>query len=291
MNFKQDLLFAGMVVLCSNVAASEPHDSGDDGAGKSEDHIAEQSHAIHWGYSGAEGPAQWGKLSDSYALCSSGKRQSPVNISDVEEQVLYPLSFHYNPVPVQVVNNGHTLQANYSEINKNNSVAIGGKEHQLASKLTYGSEMMLGDVSYKLLQFHFHTPSEHAHDSERHAMEVHLVHQAADGNLAVVGVFLKRGAKNAALQKVLDNASSTVNEVAVAAETMINAIAWLPDDRNYYHYSGSLTTPPCSENVNWFVMKEPIEVSDQQVSRFTQLIGENARPLQKVYWRTLFGSL
>lgn len=270
-------VMAGIVFPAAGALAAPPHSGG--------------SNAIHWGYSGDAGPSHWGVLDRKYALCKSGKRQSPVDLQAAQDRELYPLRFHYNAVPLQAINNGHTLQANYFNAAKQDSVVIGGKSDPLKSKSVFGSELMLGDVSYKLLQFHFHTPSEHAHEGERYAMEVHLVHRNANGNLAVVGVFLKRGEHNATLQKVLDHTSNTVNEVTAAAGITVNAAALLPEDRRFYHYSGSLTTPPCSENVNWFVMKTPVEVSDQQVRRFSQLIGENARPLQDKHWRTLFGSL
>jgi len=150
---------------------------------------------------------------------------------------------------------------------------------------------MLGDVPYKLLQFHYHTPSEHAFNGKRYAMEVHLVHKNANGNLAVVGVFIKAGNHNELLQQVLDNISSTVNQTSIIKDVLINAATLLPENRGFFYYNGSLTTPPCSENVNWFVMRNPIEASSEQVNRFAQLIGKNARPLQPLNWRNPLGSL
>jgi carbonic anhydrase len=243
---------------------------------------------VHWAYTGSSGPAYWGELVNP--LCSSGHRQSPVNISAEGSANLYRLKFHYLPVSLQVLNNGHTLQANYSTDSDGQKITIGEQSYVIKPKAGYKSELMLGDVPYKLLQFHFHTPSEHARDGERFAMEVHLVHKSADGNLAVVGMFLKRGGHNSILQKLLDNVSSTINKVSVKTEVRINAADLLPEHREYYHYSGSLTTPPCSENVNWLVMKAAIQVSDQQVSRFIQLVGENARPLQSLNWRNMLVS-
>ncbi|WP_037027262.1 carbonic anhydrase [Psychromonas aquimarina] len=245
------------------------------------------SHSIHWSYSGSTGPEHWGSIAKEFALCSSGMRQSPVDIEYDYPAELYPLRFEYQQVPLKVVNNGHTLQVNYDSPVQQKTVSIAGKSFPIKSKPVYNSKLMLGDVPYKLLQFHFHTPSEHAVTGERYAMEVHLVHQSGDGNLAVVGVLLKRGAQNQILQKVLDNVSGTINRVNLVTGSSINASDLLPDNRLYFHYTGSLTTPPCSENVNWLVMKNTMEVSDQQVSRFAQLIGANARPLQEVLWRTM----
>ncbi|MES9970738.1 MAG: carbonic anhydrase family protein [Candidatus Thiodiazotropha sp.] len=251
---------------------------------------AATGHAIHWGYSGASGPAKWGSLSKKYALCGSGKRQSPVDIWNDVPSDLYPLQFQYQSIPLLVLNNGHTLQANYNTVGQEDKVDIGGKSYPVQRKPVHNSILMLGDVPYKLLQFHFHTPSEHAHEGKRYAMEVHLVHKSADGNLAVVGVMLKRGKENPTLKKVLDNASGNINEVKLAQGVTINAADLLPADRQLFHYSGSLTTPPCSENVNWFVMKTPIEVSDMQVKQFASLVGENARPLQLMHWRLMLTS-
>lgn len=251
---------------------------------------ADAGHAIHWGYTGSAGPVKWGSISTEYALCKSGKRQSPVNIRYGEPAELYSLRFQYQSVPLRVVNNGHTLQANYDTVKTEDTVSIDGKSYPVHTKPLYNSTLMLGDVPYKLLQFHFHTPSEHARKGERYAMEVHLVHKNASGNLAVVGVLLKRGAQNPILQKILNNASDQLNKVNTVKNVSVNAADLLPNDHQVFHYSGSLTTPPCSENVNWFVMKTAIEVSDSQVDRFVKLIGKNARPLQGMHWRTMLVS-
>ncbi len=248
---------------------------------------ATEKHALHWGYTGAAGPDEWGNLSEKFALCLSGKRQSPVNILNEVTADLYPLRFQYQSVSLQVLNNGHTLQANYSSLGSEASVKIGSETYPVQTQGVYNSTLMLGDVPYKLLQFHFHTPSEHARDGQRYPMEVHLVHKSADGNLAVVGVFLRRGNENPTLAKVLNNVSSEINKVTQLKNIQINAADLLPDSRERFHYYGSLTTPPCSENVNWFVMKTPIQASSAQINQFENLIGKNARPLQPMHWRTM----
>ena len=251
---------------------------------------ASGGHAVHWGYTGSAEPSKWGSISNEFILCGSGKRQSPVDIQDEKPVGLYPLRFQYQPIPLQVINNGHTLQANYDTVTREEPVDIGGKSYPLHTMPTYNSTLMLGDVPYKLLQFHFHTPSEHARENERYAMEVHLVHKNSSGNLLVVGVLLKRGALNPVLQKVLDNVSDSINEVNIVQGVSVNAAGLLPQNHQVFHYSGSLTTPPCSENVNWFVMKMPMEVSGEQINRFIKLIGENARPLQAMHWRSMLVS-
>ncbi|MES9990922.1 MAG: carbonic anhydrase family protein [Candidatus Thiodiazotropha sp.] len=251
---------------------------------------AKTDNTPHWGYTGSSGPAEWFRLAKAFALCGSGKRQSPVDIWDEVPADLYPLEFKYKAIPLLVLNNGHTLQANYNTVNQSDTVTIGDKSYPVERRPVHESTLMLGDVAYKLLQFHFHTPSEHAREGRRYPMEVHLVHKSGDGNLAVIGVLFDRGEENPTLQKVLDNASGNINEVKLVQGVRINAADLLPADRELYHYSGSLTTPPCSENVNWFVMKNPIEVSDAQVKKFKNLIGENARPIQSMHWRLMLTS-
>jgi carbonic anhydrase len=267
------LLFLSFIPISGLVAATNQNKSS--------------GHSVHWGYTGASGPNNWHSLAKGFALCGSGKRQSPVDIWNEMPAELYPLGFQYQPLPLQVLNNGHTLQANYNTPGGQETVSIGGKAHPVKMNPTYNSTLMLGDVPYKLLQFHFHTPSEHARNGRRYPMEVHLVHKSADGNLAVVGVMLKQGSMNPTLGKILDHASDKINQTKLVKGITINATDLLPSDRTVFHYSGSLTTPPCSENVNWFVMKNPIEVSDSQVNQFSRLIGENARPLQSMYWRSM----
>jgi len=244
--------------------------------------------AAHWEYAGAEGPANWGRLQADYVLCGSGKRQSPVDLRNERyTDMLYPLNFQYQAIPLRILNNGHTVQANYNTVAGQQTATIGGNNYPLPLVPVYDSTLMLGDVAYQLLQFHFHTPSEHARDGRRYAMEVHLVHKDKSGNLAVVGIFMQRGAMNPTVQKVLDNASSTINEVVSVRNIKIDAAEILPENRQAFHYTGSLTTPPCSENVNWYVLKDAVEVSDSQVKKLAALIGQNARPLQAVNWRTI----
>ncbi len=248
------------------------------------------AHVVHWGYSGAANPAKWAGISNKFTLCGSGRRQSPVDIKDEKSATLYSLRFQYRSVPLKVINNGHTLQANYDTARGEQTVNIDGKAYPVHAKPVYNSTLMVGNVPYKLLQFHFHSPSEHARKGERYAMEVHLVHKNANGNLAVVSVLLKQGRQNPTLQKVLDNVSGNINEVNTIDDVSVSAADLLPRNHQLFHYSGSLTTPPCSENVNWFVMKRPMTVSRDQVNRFVKLMGKNARPLQGMHWRSMLVS-
>ena len=220
-------------------------------------------HTPHWAYSGEGGPANWGDLKDDYAACGRGSQQSPIDIrSDAAISAdLGAIQFNYKATPLKVLNNGHTVQVNYAP---GSSITVAGK-------------------TYQLLQFHFHTPSEHMVDGEAAPMELHFVHRNDAGDLAVVGVMTKKGQMHEALQPLWDHLSHEINVEMTVPGMHVDAAALLPrQSRDYYHYMGSLTTPPCSEIVSWFVLKEPIVVSETQVARFIDTIGANARPVQAI---------
>jgi carbonic anhydrase len=232
------------------------------------------AHDVHWSYiDGPGGPENWGNLSKDNLACSKGKTQSPININ-VDRAVkaeLSPLEFLYRPSPLSIVDNGHTILVNYGE----------------------GSNLIVDGRQYRLVQFHFHKPSEEAINGERTDMVVHLVHQHFDGSLAVVGVLMNTkqlgsartswfdgaGKDNPMIQTLWNNVP-LVKGKTEAPGVMIDVNQLLPTDRSYFTYMGSLTTPPCSENVLWFVMKNPIYVSEEQVKNFDRIYPMNARPLQ-----------
>ena len=213
-----------------------------------------------WGYTGVEGPDNWGSLSGDYATCAIGRMQSPIDITGAFPVKGPALKFDYRPTPLKILNSGHTLQINYAP----------------------GSTLAVAGEIYELLQFHFHIPSEHAFNGLRTAMEAHFVHKNPAGVLAVVGVMMETGAQNHALATVFDNIPTEAGtEVDVAGAT-VDASAILPTETTgYFHYKGSLTTPPCSEGVHWFIFPDVIEVSAEQVANFKRIFGHNSRPLQK----------
>lgn len=233
-------------------------------------------HDVHWSYmDGPGGPENWGNLSKANLACSKGKTQSPININiDNAVKVDLPaLEFAYRQSPLSIVDNGHTIMVNYGE----------------------GSNLMVDGRQFRLVQFHFHKPSEEAINGERMDMVVHLVHQHHDGGLAVVGVLMttKRPAtvrkswwgddskpQDNPLIQTLWNNLPLVKERVESPGVMINVNQLLPEEKTYFTYMGSLTTPPCSENVLWFVMKNPILVSEEQVKNFGRIYPMNARPLQ-----------
>jgi len=229
-----------------------------------------QSHAPHagkphWSYEGATGPDHWGELAPSCILCKTGKAQSPIDIANTTPATLVPIEVNYKPVPLSIVNNGHTIQVDYAP----------------------GSSMKIGGEEYQLLQFHFHTPSEHTVKGNAFAMEGHLVHKSATGVLAVIGVLMDRGAASAFIGKLWEHLPIKKGERNTPAGVTVNAAGLLPKSMGRYSYMGSLTTPPCSEGVVWNVLKSPIAVSDEQVAAFAAIFKHNARPVQPLNGRVV----
>lgn len=218
----------------------------------------EQVTPPHWTYEGEEGPEHWGEIDPSYAVCGTGTHQSPIDISTPSEKDLANIVFHYESSQVNILNNGHTVQVNYDA----------------------GSYIELDSVRYDLLQFHYHAPSEHVIDGKSFPAEIHIVHKNAEGKLAVVGILLQVGAENEAYQPFIENLPAEKSDIYDAG-VEINANKFLPNTQTTFRYSGSLTTPPCSEGVNWLVMTNPVELSSEQLSKLEELFENNNRPLQE----------
>ncbi len=212
--------------------------------------------APHWTYEGAEGPEHWGDLSPAYGTCSRGTQQSPIDLTRTIKSNIGKIKINYPKIPLKIKNNGHTIQVD-----------------------TDDGSIEVDDNKYKLLQFHFHTPSEHLLNGKRFEMELHFVHADLDKNLAVLGVMMRMGAENKALAPIWAHLP-TVPGDAQNAGVMIEPAKLLPVERGYFRYEGSLTTPPCSETVEWRVFQKEIEVSPAQVKKFADLFHDNARPIQ-----------
>jgi carbonic anhydrase len=221
----------------------------------------------HWQYGkGHEGPTHWAELSPEYAACGPGKHhhQSPIDIRGAAKADLPALQVAYQAAATNVVNNGHTIQVNVPP----------------------GSTVTVGDHRYELQQFHFHAPSEEAVSGKHAALVAHLVHKDADGKLAVVAVLFDVGAASAALVPVFAAMPAKVGEEAPLGQG-VDPAALLPAKQGYYEYEGSLTTPPCSEGVRWFVLKQHATLSQEQLQAFKKLYPHNARPLQPLNGRTI----
>ena len=234
-------------------------------------------HVAHWGYEVDNGPDAWGSMDSAWQQCDEGLEQSPIDLANATEFELVRVEIDTpSGQEVEVLNqqgvigaldNGHTIQIN--------------------SKT--GETMTVGDKTYALLQFHFHAPSEHTVDGEHYPMEMHLVHQAEDGALAVAGVFVEEGAENpgiATLWAQLPEGPGTAATVRVPVDFADRIFSG--DATGVYHYSGSLTTPPCSEGVQWYIRRTPTQFSKDQIATFTAVYDHNNRPVQALNERRLY---
>lgn len=221
--------------------------------------------APHWTYSGAEGPKNWGNIEPDYQTCKMGHQQSPIDIRDAKKQALPPIQFDYKPATLKIINNGHSIQINYPP----------------------GSFITVGDKKYELKQFHFHHPSEEHINGKGFDMVAHLVHADSDGKLAVVAVLLKKGSANAMLAKIWGHLPSSEGPESEVSGVEVNPSALLPAETGYYTFTGSLTTPPCSESVTWFVLKKPSEISSAEIEAFAKIFPRDARPIQPTYGRAI----
>lgn len=214
----------------------------------------------HWKYEGREGPAKWGELWPDWEKCKTGVEQAPIDLPKKGDKPAkaVPLSISYGKFPLQILNNGHTVQV---------PAAAGGK-------------LTIDGAEYGLQQFHLHAPSEHTVAGAKFDGELHLVHKSSNGDLAVVGILLKIGKENKILAPVFAAAPhEESHEAKPVADASVDLSKLVPAKAAYYSYAGSLTTPPCSENVKWFVLTAPIEISDAQLEKFKGVMhGENARP-------------
>ncbi|MEO9576753.1 MAG: carbonic anhydrase family protein [Tateyamaria sp.] len=217
-----------------------------------------------WGYDGEAGPANWSELSDDYHVCGAGRQQSPINLTDATRANVDRVTTRWSAVSdFEVVNNGHTLQANMPE----------------------GSISLVNGKRYELLQFHFHHQSEHTVDGEHYPMEAHFVHKSDDGVLLVLGVFLDAGQENEVLAPIWAVAPKSKGTARVTAT--IHPQDLLPQSSAHFTYAGSLTTPPCSEIVTWVVYEDPIPASDDQISGFAEVFPHNNRPVQALNRRQI----
>lgn len=216
-----------------------------------------------WSYEGETGAANWDKLEMEGNACN-GKVQSPIDIVAKDTKPgenLSAIKFEYSDSDANIVNNGHTIQFNATGENK----------------------IMIGDKEYKLLQFHYHAGSEHTVDGKRYPLEVHFVHKNSDTDYAVIGVMFEEGAENGFLKNYMNDFPAEKGEKK--GEGKIELKNLLPKNTAYYNYKGSLTTPPCSEVVNWYVMKNPVSASKEQLDSFAKMLDGNYRPVMPLEGR------
>ena len=241
-------------ISCNNTEKEEEDHVHDE---ETHEHEKDEKHEVHWSYEGETGPEHWAQI---VADCDcGGKSQSPIDISgELVDKDFVELQLDYqSDSTLDIVNNGHTIKLDYP----------------------FGT-FMIGEDTYKLAQFHFHAGSEHTVNGTRFPLEVHLVHLNEANNIAVIGILFEEGEENVLLKKIYEKVPDEANEtISEALEIDVNNL--LPKEKTYYHYSGSLTTPPCSEGVKWYVMKNTIQASKEQIERISKFMpANNYRPVQ-----------
>ena len=218
----------------------------------------------HWGYSGNKGPEYWAELSPEYKICGTGVNQSPVDINNTLKATMDELVFDYRGGSTTIINNGHTLQINAAP----------------------GNFLRVGDDVFQLKQLHFHSPAEHQINGEKYLLEAHYVHEKENGELAVVAVLFREGEFNTTLKKIGKSAPREVDKIMPMdfdfAEAKLKTMS-----NSYYRYNGSLTTPPCTEGIRWFVLKTVSTISPDQTDKYVDLIGKDSRFLQPINARII----
>ena len=258
------ILGAAFIALsgCQRQAETEPSRQSDPPSAR----------PVHWGYEGEVAPSTWGALSPAYAACRDGQAQSPVDILPSEGVGLPALIFDYRKTMlkiahhehvIDIVDNGHTIQVTVDE----------------------GSTLITQRDEYQLLQFHFHTPSEHTIGGRSFPMEAHFVHQSPTGNFAVVSALYEEGTANENLARLIAHFPTAKGDAQHNPEVVLDLAAHLPKDHSVFNYLGSFTTPPCTENVEWFVLKQPIPASPEQLAAFAARLSPNNRPVQPLNGR------
>ena len=245
---------------CADVrtAKEAPADAKADDHGKPGEKTAHAG--PHWDYEGEMGPENWGK---EFPTCAKGKSQSPLDIKGPFEKVKMSIAPDYKNGQLKVLNNGHTIQVNVEP----------------------GSKVRIDGKPYELLQFHFHKPSEELIDGKPAAMVIHFVHKNAEGQLAVIGVMLKEGNENPGIKTIWSNLPATAGAEVTPDKVMFNPANLLPPEFDFYTYEGSLTTPPCTEKVKFFIMKSQVNIGRDQVGAFP--FKKNARPVQPLNGRVI----
>lgn len=218
---------------------------------------------LGWAYEGMNGPENWGNLKPEYILCKSGKFQSPINLKWSKPKTGGEVLLNYKPTPLKLRDSGHNLEVVTED----------------------GGSAMLHGQPYKLMQVEFHTPSEHQLSGNALPLEAHFVHKNKKGEIAIVSAILIQGAGNPEIEKLWSAWPNIVNAEVSTTNEEFNPMVLLPRKTTHYFYVGSLTTPPCTEGVKWFVLNTPVEISKEQIAAFRSHYANNARPLQNAKGR------
>jgi carbonic anhydrase len=252
------------LVACSTTSPNVNENEAEKKDVAKEEKKSNEGHKAQWSYEGETGPEHWGEIDPNYATCANGKEQSPINIDTsqvIEDEQIVDLGINYKPTEFSFSNNGHTIQGNPSTLD--NSLVVNNKE-------------------YKLAQFHFHLPSEHQFNGQNFDMEIHFVHKDVNNHIGVLGLMIKEGASNPYLEKAWNVIPTEKTTEDVKLTEPIDLMSLLPKDTDWFQYNGSLTTPPCSEGVQWVVLENPIEMSKEQIDKFRKIFPDNHRPVQSL---------
>ena len=221
---------------------------------------------MDWGYSGEKAPEHWAELSDEYHMCDEGKNQSPIDIAETREADLPELSFDYDTPASRLLR----------------------KETAVEVRVPEGNRLKVEGKTFELQQYHFHSPAEHEIDGESYPLELHLVHEAQDGETAVVAVLYEEGEQHSGLYRLLNYLPPGIGEDRNLETADVTPKQLVPENLDYYRYNGSLTTPPCSEGLRWFVLKSTPPVGSSQIDAFKRAVdGPNARPIQPLNARVV----
>lgn len=260
-------LGASALVASPHAPAAKARPTSEHAAEKAGDRAPAHAGPVHWTYSGETGPDSWGDLADGFSQCKTGHMQSPIDLGAADIQGQINVRTAYRPGTLSVLNNGHTIQVNFPE----------------------GSILSSGISRYKLVQVHFHTPSEETIYGVPYPMVAHFVHADHAGNLAVLGVLFQEGAHNPELDKIIKAAPRSEAPARLVEGVTLDPAQLLPGELAVWRYDGSLTTPPCSEGVRWHVAMQPVAASAAQIAAIHAIIGDNARPIQPRHGRLLVG--
>lgn len=266
------VMLSSVLGACTSQNAQTPKLKDEHATGKNAGTEVTKINSSHWSYEGETSPEHWGELDLANSACVNGSEQSPINIefSQVEnEKAAEDLQINYEPTSFSLMNNGHTVQANAAS--GSNSILIEGRE-------------------YRLAQFHFHTPSEHQFNGKNYEMELHLVHKDSNGKITVLGVMIQEGEENKNLADIWDILPKEETDKDIPLNESVDLKALLPEDQTAFHYEGSLTTPPCTEEVKWTIFEMPIEMSKEQIEAFRQIFSDNHRPVQSLNNRKVIKS-
>lgn len=245
---------------------TDPHAGGEPTATGGDAHGGDEEEAPHWSYEGDSGPGKWASLAHEYRACGAGREQSPIDLARGQIEGALDLEFHYAAGTATLTDNGHTLQVD----------------------VTPGSYILVGERQFDLVQFHFHGPSEHTVGGRSFPLEIHFVHKDKQGKLAVVGVMVEPGGASSTIASVLNSLPTTQGRAEPIAGSL-NPARLLPTQHSSFQYSGSLTTPPCTEGVAWSVLVAPVTIAEEQLDKLrARLHGENNRPIQPLNDRSLF---